>query len=67
MCLQWGEVTLSFKVMNVFSVSIIKCCFTLKVEVMFVHLSFVYNQNPKPCDLTLNHPHNQTNLKCEMD
>ncbi len=56
-----------FKVMNVFFVSIIKCCFTLKVEIMFVHLNFFYTLNPKSYNPTLNHPHNQTNLKCEMD
>ncbi len=65
--LTMGGSYIIFKVMNVFFVSIINCCFTLKIEVMFVHLNFVYNQNSKSCNPTLNHPHNQTNLKCEMD
>jgi len=44
--LAMGESCIIFKVMNVFSISIIKCCYILKVEVMFVHLKFCLY--PKP-------------------
>jgi hypothetical protein len=44
--LAMGGSCIIFKVMNVFFVCIIKCCFTLKVEVMFVHLKFCLD--PKP-------------------
>ncbi len=44
--LAMGGSYIIFKVMNVFSVSIIKCCSTLKVKVMFVHLKFCLY--PKP-------------------
>ncbi len=44
--LTMGGSCIIFKVMNVFFVSIIKCCSTFKVEVMFVHLKFCLYSKP---------------------